>query len=357
VEIVDFLGAARRRLWVLLGVPVLAAVATTALVLSAPTKYTATTTVTAPALVGGAEGNQYTGSQAVGQYAAAFQAIAAGPAVRREVSEQTGIPAGRIGEGTTVEQVGASSVMIISYVDTDRAMVTPVAQAVTEQTLKTLFASQVTLAKAQVESTRKSLGEANAAIASWEKKNRMVDPDRVYSSTVDQINSLTQQQASLRANGNLAGAAALDASIATARSGMSKFGPLLAEYHTLTASRDSLVATLTATQQRLQSALGQQGAADPAVTTFTSGDRAVNPDAGLLTKVLPVTGAAVFAAVALVVILEMLSRSRALARLRRPGQPKVAVKHNRRVGDRFPEPARARESVVAASGDGGVHRG
>jgi len=115
MEIIEYLRIARSRKWVLLGVPILAAAATSGIILGAPTTYSATATISPAALVGGAAGNQYNGSQAVSQYVAAFQATASGPAVRHAVSSATNIPTSEIADGTNVQQVGASSAMTITY--------------------------------------------------------------------------------------------------------------------------------------------------------------------------------------------------------------------------------------------------
>ena len=51
MEIIDYLRIARRRWWILVAVPVLAGLAAAALILSAPTSYTSTATVSSGSLV------------------------------------------------------------------------------------------------------------------------------------------------------------------------------------------------------------------------------------------------------------------------------------------------------------------
>lgn len=323
MEIVDYLRIARRRLAVLVAVPLLAAAATGALVLLAPTKWTATTTVMAPALVGGAAGNQYTGSQAVSQFTAAFQATALSPGVRQAVSDSTGVNRNEIAGNLVVAQVGASSGMTLTYTDTTNKYVAPVLTALTKQTLLTMFGSQVTLAESQVATAKDDVTAANAAIVAWEQKNGIVDPVQMYQARVDQVNSLLQQQATLRANGNTAAAAAIGASIASLRSTLTAFAPLLGQYQALTAARDAATVSLTQSRQALLNARTQLNAADPAKVAFQGNVYKVNEGSALLTKVLPVTGAAVFLAVALVAILELLAGARAGRDERRPQQGSV----------------------------------
>ena len=310
MEIADYLRVARRRLWVLLGVPLLAAAVTAYLVMAAPTKYTATSTVSAPALVGGSTSNQYTGAQAVNQFVAQFQATAHTPAVLDAVAAQTKVSRADITDGMTVEQVGASSVMQLGFTSANKAVVKPVLESLSKQTLQTLFATQVQLTQGQVVAANDQLKTANAAIVNWEKTHGMVDPARVYQATLDRLNSLTQQWAVQSANGSAVGAAALNGAIASVKAELPKFGPLLAEYQQLTADRDAAGAAVTSSQEALSQARGQLAAADPGKVAYVSSTIEVDQTGSLLGLVLPVTGAAIFVAIALVAMLELISRSR-----------------------------------------------
>lgn len=361
MEIVDYLRVARRRLWVLIGVPLIAAGVTVYLVLSAPAAYTASGTVSAPALIGGSTSNQYSGSQAVNQFVAQFQATAQSPMVRSTVHDKTGLSRTDISDGLTVTQVGASSVMNLDFTSPKQGVAQPVLTALTRATLDAMFSSQVTLAEGQLTEANTAVKTANAAIVSWEKKNNMVDPTRVYQSQLDRIGNLQQQQVTLSANGNSAAAAAVSATIATARQDLPKFGPLLGEYQLLTAQRDAAVASVTQTQQQLLTAHAQEAAADPQKVAFVSPDHRVDSGSTLLTTVLPVTGAAVFVAVALVAMLELLSRSRSLAgagahvekrsrRSKRPASREAAkaASAGARVGAPYPVPASGSPNGAAA---------
>lgn len=313
MEIVDYLRIARRRIWVLVGIPLAAALAATVLVILSPHTYTATATVAAPALVGGSPGNQYTGSQAVNQFVSAFQSTAQGPQVRQAVSAQTGIPTGRISSGLTVGQVGASSAMSLTYTSDKRAEVIPLLTAVTKETLKELFQSQVDLANTQIADAQADISKANAAILAWEQKNKLINPPQAYQAALDRLGSLQQQQALQIANGKPSGSAALASQIAAVESQITRFGPLLADFDVLAATRDSATAGLTSAQQNLLTARAQLDAANPAKVAYVSGDHEVSQGSVILTKVLPITGAALFAAVALIAILELLSGARMTA--------------------------------------------
>lgn len=320
MEIIEYLRVARSRKWVLLGVPILAATATSGIILLAPATYSATATISPAALVGGAAGNQYNGSQAVSQYVAAFQATASGPEVRHAVSSATKIPASEIADGLGVQQVGASSAMTITYTDTKAKNVTPALTAITHETLNAMFGSQVDLAQGQVDTATTEIANVEDGILAFEKRSGMVDPDRMYQSKIDQINNLTTQEVTLSANGNKAGAAATAATLAASKASLPAFGPLLAQYHELTARQNAAHATLATALQSLQQAKAQLGAADPSRVTFISAQAPVSRTSTLVTTILPVIGASVFAAIAIVAILELLSHNRAVGEpLRRKG--------------------------------------
>jgi len=320
MEIADYLRVARRRLWVLIAVPVIAGGIAAYLVLAAPATYTATSTVSAPALVGGSTTNQYTGAQAVNQFVAQFQATAQVPAVLDAVSKQTKVSRADLAAGLTVAQVGASSVMTMTFTTPKRGIAKPVLDALTRETLQTMFSSQVTLSQGQLAAATEAVKAGNAAIVAWEQQNNMVEPTRVYQASLDRINNLLQQASSLAASGNAAGAAAVNGSVAAAKQELVKFGPILAQYQQLTAQRDAAVNSVTLSQQQLSAARGQQSAADPSKVAFVSNEAPVDKKAALVTLLLPVIGAAVFVAVALVAMLELLSRSRAASAREKVGE-------------------------------------
>jgi capsular polysaccharide biosynthesis protein len=352
MEIADYLRVARRRLWVLLGVPILAAAVTAYIVMAAPTTYSGTSTVSAPALVGGSTSNQYSGSQAVNQFVAQFTATAHVPAVLDAVSKDTNVPRTDLTDNVTVSQVGASSVMQLGYTSTDKKTVQPVLQSLSKHTLQTLFTTQVALSQGQLSSAQAALAQSNAAIVAWEKTNSMVDPNLVYQTTLQRLNSLTQQWATLQANGAVTGAAAINGAIASLKAELPRFGPLLAQYQVLASNRDASAAAVTSAQQNLAQSRAQLEAADPAKVADISATTADSKTSALLSLVLPVTGAAVFLAIALVAMLELLSRSRVTSATSRPeqdsaGQDLAWTRQEPR------EPVGAREPAGSLPGVGG----
>ncbi|WP_326559821.1 Wzz/FepE/Etk N-terminal domain-containing protein [Micromonospora sp. NBC_01796] len=314
MEIVDYLRVARRRLWVLVGVPVLATGAAAGIVLLAPQQYSGTAYVAAPALVGGAAGTQYSGTQAANQFVAAFGAAVTSPRVLADVAADTGVAPERLRDGLTVTQVGASSQLEVRYAATKRANVAPVLTATTTRALAFLFSSQVGIATGEVEAANADVTAATKAIGDWEKLNKVSQPDRIYQATLSELTSLRQQQLSMQAVGNSRGADAAASAISTAQKKLDELGPKLPDYQALLAQRDAATGALSQARQGLQAARAQTQAADPAQVTSIGQVHAVSRISELIRTALPVAGAGVLLGVLLVGVLELLSRGRAALR-------------------------------------------
>ena len=308
MEIVDYLRVARRRLWVLLGVPLAAAVAVGLFVGLSPQRYTATCYVAAPALVGGAAAQQFTGTQGASQFVAAFKAAATSPKVLDQVAADTGVDAGALRDGLAVAQVGASSQLTLTYTGAPRDSVEPVLAATARRALDFLFSSQVNIASEQVEAASADVTAATAAIADWEKENKVSQPDRLYQATLTEIAGLRQQKLSMEAVGNSRAVDAATAALAAAQKRLDALGPKLPDYQSLLAQRDAATSVLSQARQGLQNARAQAQAADPAQVASVGDVHAVSRARALATTVPPAAGAGLLLAVLLVVVLELLSR-------------------------------------------------
>ncbi|KRE58802.1 hypothetical protein [Phycicoccus sp. Soil748] len=318
MEIIDFLKAARRRLALVILLPLISMVATAGLLLSQPPSYTATAVVDPPALVGSLD-SQYTGAQGVNQFVSAFEATASGPVVRRLVSLDTGVGTATLNDGLVVTQRLTSASLAVTYTTTKKDTVVPVLNGVTTATLRTLFESQVQSAQGRVEAAKKAVDDASTAIGTFTAKYSMADPQKAYEAQLARVNSLVQQQASLTAAGNSVGAAALGSPIASARADLAKFGPILNEFTTLTTARDTAVAGLDAANAKLSTATVQLANADPTKIVFIGGAHTVDRVPVVLTTTASVGAAAFFLALVLVLALEMLARNRRARELEAAG--------------------------------------
>lgn len=308
METVDYLRVARQRLWILIGLPVLAAVVAAGVILLTPATYSVTAYVAAPALVGGVAAQQYTGTQAANQFVAAFAAAATSPKVVDQVAADTGVNTGELRDGVEVKQVGASSQLTLTYTGSDRATTAPVARSMTARALTFLFASQVTVATQQVAAAEADVTAATKGISDWEKENDVSQPDKLYQATLSEQSSLRQQELSLAAVGNTRGASEAAKSLAEGQKRLDDLGPKLPGYEALLAQRDAATSALAEARQGLQAARAQAGAADPAEVTSVGAVTSASKLGAIVRTVPPVAGAGLLIAVLLVVLLEVLGR-------------------------------------------------
>ncbi len=308
METVDYLRVARKRLLILIGLPVLAAVVAAAVVLLTPPRYAVTAYVAAPALVGGVAAQQYTGTQAANQFVAAFAAAATSPKVIDQVSTDTRVAPADIRDAVEVKQVGASSQLTLTYTNRDRDLVEPFTNSLTSRALTFLFASQVTVATQQVAAAEADVTAATKGISDWESDNKVSQPDKLYQATLSEQSSLRQQQLSLAAVGNTTGASAASDALEKGQKRLDTLGPKLPGYEALLAQRDAATSALAEARQGLQAARAQAGAADPAEVSSVGDVAAPSRLSGLVRTVPPVAGAGLLIAVLLIVLLEVLGR-------------------------------------------------
>ena len=277
MEIADYLRVARKRLWVLILIPLLAAGAAVAWVLTSPPEYSATATLSTTAFVGGAS-NQFTGTQAAPSFAATFTAKATGPAVQAAASEESGVPVSQLEDGIRVAQNGASSDMTLSFTGPDKENVVPALESVKEATLNSMFAAQVTQAEAKVSNAQAAVVAANQKLRQTTLNYGRTDPLTVY-------------------QGQLT------------RAAVNAFERAQIEY---------------------QMATGQLTAAQADDILYISPVRSVGKTQALVSTVVPVVGAAIFLSVIFVMILEMLAHSR--RKSRQPAFDTKDTRHPRAAG-------------------------
>lgn len=309
MEIADYLRVARRRLWILILVPVLAAGAALAYGLLSPRTYSSTATVLTPSLVG-AQYSQFTGPQAIDQFVSAFAASAADPTVIAQTAKETGISAEALTDNVAVEQVGASSNVTLTFSGESQKASEPVAHALAKNALVNIYSAQRKIAGMQAEAARRGVEAANEAVNDYVTKAGVGEPSAAYTAAISQVTWLQQTQATYAASGDRTAANAIRSSIATAQKQAQKIGAALPQYNTL-------VNAQTLANEAYQSALGDQrkvqvqatAASDPDVITTT----AAAPDrtgASIVKLVIPVFGAAVLFAIIVIALFEFVAAIR-----------------------------------------------
>ncbi|MEO3936289.1 Wzz/FepE/Etk N-terminal domain-containing protein [Dermatophilaceae bacterium Soc4.6] len=316
MEILEYLRVARRRWWVLVLVPVVAAALAAAFILLQPSTFTATATVNSGALVGN-DGSPFSGTQAAQSFVSAFQAASSNPSVKAKVATATGVSPSDQTDGVTVTPVGSSSDVQVVYSGLTAKKTSAVVSETARQSLDLIFSSRAAAATATRDRAVQAAQEANAAIAALAVKYKIADPPRAYQAALSQVGSLQQQQAQLRASGNAAGAAAMDAPIASAQSSLARYIPILAEYNNLAATQAATQQDLAATQAQYRMGVSLQSAAQGDSIIYVGQALPTSRLSALVTTVIPVFGAGIFLGILLVVLLEVISRLRQAARAER----------------------------------------
>lgn len=310
MEIIDYLRVARRRLLILVLVPLLAVGIAIASVLLTGTKYTATATLSTAALVG-APSSQFTGTRGPDQFVAAFTAAATGPAVLAAAASDTGLTSGELSDGLVVAQNGASSDISLTFTTENESDVAPALEAIESEALNSLFGFQVTLAQQQVQEAQGAVDDANTALSLLSEKSGTADPELAYEAQLTRLNALLQRQSNLEASGDRLGAASMEPRIADVRKEVARYQPILSRYKNLLVAQQAAVSDLTLARADFSGAQKQVAAADVSEITFMSDVHAVGRSGALFGTLVPVFGAAVFLAILLVLILELMANSSA----------------------------------------------
>ena len=318
MEIADYLRIIRRRVWILLLLPLIAGGAVAALVLNAPAKYHATATVAAPALIGGPSSNQYSGSNGPRTFVANFTAAVTSSRILDQVAKETRVDESRVAAGLGAEPIGDSSLIEVSYQTTVRTEAAKVAKAAAADTIRFLFQTQVTLAEHTVSEAAKAVADADAKLNAFYRSTGMVLPDKAYEIKAQQLANLQQQQAQSQAEGAFTAAAALAATVRAKQAELQALGPRVASYQSLVDRKRQATEQLDLMQQGLDQARAQYGAANPDAVVSLADTLETSRLSQLARKGLPAVGAGLFLAVGLVLLLELLGRRPELAHADEP---------------------------------------
>jgi capsular polysaccharide biosynthesis protein len=343
VEIADYLRIARRRLWILILVPVLAAGVVAAYVVYKGPSYAATATVAAPAVVGGAQTNSsyggYGGSNGIKAFVGNFTAAATAPQIVNKVSAQTGVPAADVVSGLTVSPIGSSGLMSVTYQAKHERNAGPVARAVASETTRFLFASQLAFAEQASVQAQKELTAAQAALAAFYKSTGLASPDDTYRIRTQEISSLEQAQVQAQASGLTSTAASIAISITAKQQALIPLAQQVTTFHQLNNNVTQANTRVAPLQQAVEQATAQYEAVDPrsVVAVGSTSKNSLLP--AMAKKALPAFGAGLFLAVAIVFLLEVMGRSR---RREQPGRGFAPVPERALAGNQpVPAPAPA----------------
>jgi capsular polysaccharide biosynthesis protein len=139
MEIAEYLRIIRKRIWVVVLIPVLAVAVAIPLVLSRPARYAATATVAGPLLTARAPGSPYRTSNGAQQFVADFVAAVSIPSVVDATAQTAHAPQDEIRSNSSATPIGQSSLVEVRYESTDASSAGAVVKELSLQTLEYLL--------------------------------------------------------------------------------------------------------------------------------------------------------------------------------------------------------------------------
>lgn len=175
MEIKDYLRLIRRRLWIVVGVPLLVLIVTAVVLLVQPREYRVTATVVVPA-------TQVIGSlvTAVDQSVSDFEGAIGSDAVIEKVSSVTGVSKQAVAGGLSTERLGTSSVVEVTYETDESDMASAVAGSASKQALALVQKSISGPLEEQRTMAEQSYEAAMTATESFLSETGLVNPPQVF---------------------------------------------------------------------------------------------------------------------------------------------------------------------------------
>jgi capsular polysaccharide biosynthesis protein len=320
VELRDYLDILKRRKNILIAVPAVAALLVVGMIVVKPKQYQATATVAAPALVGGASSNQYSGANGPKSFVANFTAAVTSPPIVDQVSRETNVGKSSVKSGLSATEIGTSSLMQVSYKTSKHKNAFPVAEAAASDTIVFLFRTQVQLAQQPLDGAKQNLANVEGQIAALSKSSGLVVPDKDYEVQAQAIASLQSAQAQALANGQGSTASRLQTQIDQKKAQLAAIAPQVQQYSSLVTQKDAAVTQLNQAQQALQQSQGQLQAADPKQVVSVGKVHSVSVIGDVLQKGAVSVFAGLFLALGIIAGLELLARTREPAAVEVPSE-------------------------------------
>ena len=314
ININDYLHAIRRRLWLPIALPLVAALVAAGFIYIQPEKYQGTATVVVPAL----SARGYSTSATI-QYFSSFKDVLISAPVVDKVASETGEKKSDLAAGLTATTASASSnIITVTYVGPNKATVANVAGKAAVAALDALMGPQVAAAQNQVTLAQASLTKANDAISKYAVTPAPADaptanqvlpglePDANYKALASEIAQLNVNLQLQIIGGTAAKQAALERSIANLNKQAAYLEEVVAGWRGLQQNLTASQASLDKAEGDLNAAMGEQQAdSDPkAVTTQFTGHISRIPEIARTAGVA--AGVALLLALLYIVLMEFL---------------------------------------------------
>ena len=185
----DYLYAVRRRLWLPIAAPLVAAIATGGILYFQPEQYQATATVVVPAL--SARGYS---TSAVTQYCSTFKDVLTSTPVINKVASLTGESTSNLAAGLNADVITASSnIILVTYTGPNKKTVGTVAQTAAVTSLDILLGPQLSGATTEVATAQATLDAATKALNDYNAQSTYPFPVDEYKYEQQELSALLVQ--------------------------------------------------------------------------------------------------------------------------------------------------------------------
>jgi capsular polysaccharide biosynthesis protein len=256
VELSDYMRRVLKWSWLIAVVTVAGGVIALLLTSQSSTSFVTTATVAPP-------GDVATAAQAQ-QYVNDFQAAAGSRAVQEAVTTDTEVARGTVAERVTVNRVGDSGLVSVTYRTPvrDDPNAEKIVQSVVDNTLSLMYESRVNAAQrgvdaadVTIESAQGDVAAAQARVDEFLAARGFVAPTAALQSVQDQITSFEISEVAARASGNVAGANTFAIALAELREQQSALGKDAGAFTALQDEVDSAKSQVVRAQEARETAV------------------------------------------------------------------------------------------------------
>ena len=235
MDIKDYLYAVRRRLWLPIAIPILAALVTGGVIYQLPERYQATATVVVPAI--SARGLS---TSAVTQYVATFKDVLTSQPVVSQVAIETGAHQQDIRSGLTAATTSAgSNVILVTFTGPVKKQVGPVVRAAAVDAMDILLAPQLYAAQTATTVSQMSLDQANKNLSDFTAATGLLFPDEDYKIKFQELSQLLVQLQQAHLAGDAARVNGLQTIIDARQKDLVALAPQVVAYQSLVQARSS----------------------------------------------------------------------------------------------------------------------
>src|ERR1019366_2520325 len=226
MEIRDYLRQIRRYLWLVILIPVVAALITGGLMEIRPSVYQADASVVVPAITA----NGFSQSAAT-QYVDTFKDVLVSQPVLADVSQKYGIPISELASGLSANTVTASSNIInVVILGKEKQNLTGAVREATVDSLNAIAAPRVAQAQNAVTNAQNLLLKANANYDTWITSTGDVSPQTQFNNYLNQLDSQTANLQVAKAHNDAHAEVAASALVTYYQAKVATYGALLQQY-------------------------------------------------------------------------------------------------------------------------------